>query len=266
VKFSRKFLWRCLLAALLLTGAAICAAAQSNRQLAQPQHTEQGVSPATNETSNAPPAKHNARGESVDAAPAHSAEEAGAVRYFYEFKQPQFTTQHIKIEHDSQGRGQITFERQGAIEPITEPFQLSDAALARVTSLWNTLNFLDTSTKYQSERQMAHLGTHTLRMKKGTQEREDTFNWTNDRDAYALVNEYRHAADQAMFVFDITVARENEPLNTPELMRGLETLLRVNALSDPKQLLPLLRDLSNDERIPLIARNHALRLIKTINR
>ncbi len=69
-----------------------------------------------------------------------------------------------------------------------------------------------------------------------------------------------------MFVFDITVARENEPLSTPEMMRNLETLIRINGLSDPKQLLPLLHDLSNDERIPLIARNHALRLIKMIDR
>ena len=86
------------------------------------------------------------------------------------------------------------------------------------------------------------------------------------RDAYALTGEYMHAAEQAMFVFDITVARENEPLNTPELMRSLETLIKFNELSDPKQLVPLLRDLSNDERIPLIARNHALRLIKMIDR
>ncbi|OLE51775.1 MAG: hypothetical protein AUG51_21165 [Acidobacteria bacterium 13_1_20CM_3_53_8] len=253
-----------MLAALLLTGAAICTAAQSSRQQSAPQHTEQRAAPTANGTSNAPPAKHNAR-ESA-AQPAHNSEEAIAVHYFYEFKQPQFITTHIKIEHDAHGRGQITFERRNALEPITEPFQLSDAALERITSLWRSLNFLDSSTKYQSERQMAHLGTHTLGMKMGGREREDTFNWTNDRDAYALANEYRRAAEQAMFVFDIAVARENEPLNTPELMRSLETLIKINGLSDPKQLVPLLRDLSNDERIPLIARNHALRLIKIIDR
>jgi len=50
----------------------------------------------------------------------------------------------------------------------------------------------------------------------------------------------------------------------PKLMEEFELDLKMNALSDPQQLLPLLRDLSTDEHIPLIARNHALRLIKKI--
>ena len=67
-------------------------------------------------------------------------------------------------------------------------------------------------------------------------------------------------------VFDIGIARENQPLNAPKLMEGLESLLKRNGLSDPQQLLPLLTDLTTDERIPLIARNHAQRLIKQINK
>ena len=72
------------------------------------------------------------------------------------------------------------------------------------------------------------------------------------------------AADQAIFIFDISIARQNQPLNAPKLMEVLESLLRREGLSDPKQLLPLLNDLSTDEHIPLIARNHAIRIIKKI--
>ncbi|HEX4899645.1 MAG TPA: hypothetical protein VFV61_03885, partial [Pyrinomonadaceae bacterium] len=32
-------------------------------------------------------------------------------RYFYEFSQPQFYVRKVRIEHDSNGRGKITFER-----------------------------------------------------------------------------------------------------------------------------------------------------------
>jgi hypothetical protein len=46
----------------------------------------------------------------------------------------------------------------------------------------------------------------------------------------------------------------------------MESLLKRNALSDAQQLLPLLKELSTDERVPLIARNHALRLIKKIQK
>jgi hypothetical protein len=47
-------------------------------------------------------------------------------------------------------------------------------------------------------------------------------------------------------------------------MEVMESLMKRNALSDPEQLLPLLTELSTDEHIPLIARNHALRIMKKI--
>ena len=71
------------------------------------------------------------------------------------------------------------------------------------------------------------------------------------------MNEYRRAADQAILIFDITIARENQPLNAPKLMEVMESLVKRDGLSDPQQLLPLLQDLSTDEHVPLIARNHA---------
>jgi hypothetical protein len=49
-------------------------------------------------------------------------------------------------------------------------------------------------------------------------------------------------------------------------MERAEALLKRNGLSDPKQLLPLLRELSTDDHLPLITRNHALRLIKRIEK
>ena len=92
------------------------------------------------------------------------------------------------------------------------------------------------------------------------------FNWTNNKDAFQLANEYRRVADQAILVFDISVARETQPLNTPKLMDKFELQLKRNGLSDPRQLIPLLEDISTDEHLPLIARNHALRLIKKIEK
>jgi uncharacterized protein (UPF0147 family) len=47
-------------------------------------------------------------------------------------------------------------------------------------------------------------------------------------------------------------------------MDQIELQLKRNGLSDPQQLVPLLNEISTDEHLPLIARNHALRLIKKI--
>lgn len=189
-----------------------------------------------------------------------------AARYSYEFEQPEFVVSRVEIEHDGAGRGDVKFVRKGDAEPITEPLEISVTALQRITGLWDALRFLDVETNYQSDKQFPHLGTSRLRMARGGRERAAEFNWTGDRDASALVNEYRRVTDQAMFVFEINLAREIQPLESPKLISRLDVLLERKALSDPKQLLPLLRDLTTDERLPLIARNHAGRLLKKIEK
>jgi hypothetical protein len=235
-----------LIAALLILSAAICATAQ-----------------------NSSAAKQNTRGpdSSSQSAAAPSVKAvADDARYGYEFKQPQFYINHIVIEHDAEGRGTISFERKELDEPIVEPLELSTEARGRILALWEALRFLDSEANYQAEKQFPHLGTMFLRMTRGGRTRTAEFNWTHDANAGALTAEYRRAADQAIFIFDINLARQHEPLNAPKLMDQLDTLLRRNGLSDPQQLVPLLREIQTDERLPLIARNHAQRILKKIEK
>lgn len=216
---------------------------------------------------NQPGAKHNSRPQQVaDSSSTSGTATTDAVKYTYEFSQPKFYVKHIVLEHDANGRGKVTFERLNEDTPISEPIELSTEALARITSSWQALQFLDTETNYQSDKQFPHLGTMRIAMQRGERKRVAEFNWTNNSVASKLVNEYRKAADQAMLVFDISIARENQPLNAPKLMELFETLLKRDGLSDPRQLLKLLQEMSTDEHIPLIARNHALRLIKKIEK
>jgi hypothetical protein len=216
---------------------------------------------------NQPGAKHNSRTQQVaDSSAVSGTATTDAIKYTYEFSQPKFYVKHIVLEHDGNGRGTVTFERLNEDTPIREPIELSTEALARITSSWQALQFLDTETNYQADKQFPHLGTMRIGMQRGERKRVAEFNWTNNSNASKLVNEYRKAADQAMLVFDIALARENQPLNAPKLMELFEALLKRDALSDPRQLLKLLQDLSTDEHIPLIARNHAARLIKKIEK
>ena len=212
--------------------------------------------------------KQNARPESSASAPAaRSATSVNSgVRFSYEFTQPQFHLRHIVIEHDASGQGKVTFERLNEEVPIVENLQISPKALARISALWQGLRFLDSDTNYQSDKQFPHLGTMKLTMTDGEKKRTAEFNWSNVKEAAELTHEYRRIADQANFVFDISVARENQPLNAPKLMEGFESLLKRNAFSDPQQLVPLLKEISSDERLPLIARNHALRILAKINK
>ena len=214
-----------------------------------------------------PETKHNARpNQATTSAPPVTNNSSDPVKYTYEFTQPKFYVKHIVIEHDANGRGSVTFERLNEDASVVEPLELSPAALARINASWHALQFLNSTTDYQSNKQFPHLGTMRIGMQRGQSKRVAEFNWTNNNDASTLVNEYRKAADQTILVFDLSIARQNQPLNAPKLMEVMESLLNRNGLSDPQQLLPLLKDLSTDEHVPLIARNHALRLIKKIQK
>ena len=69
-----------------------------------------------------------------------------------------------------------------------------------------------------------------------------------------------------MLVFELGVALENQPLEMPKLLGRFERLVEIGGLSDPQQLIPLLRELGEDERVPLVARNHAGRLLKKLQK
>ena len=191
---------------------------------------------------------------------------ADQTRYSYEFTKAEFVIRHILIEHDAAGRGKITFERRGEETPIVEPVELSASAWGRISGLWSDLRFLDSNENYQSPKSFAHLGTYRIRMDDGKRQRTAEFNWSNNKSAWELANEYRRVADQAILIFNLNLAREMQPLNAPQLLNEMDILLTRNGLSDPQQLIPLLTELRTDEHVPLIARNHADRILKKIKK
>src|SRR5205823_7862433 len=240
----RSYIYRALVVGLIMTGALAVALAQdttkrNDRPPPQPsptpQHTEEKKQP-------------------VD-----------PTRYTYEFNQPNFIVSHILIEHDALGRGNVTFV-QRTETPIVEPVEISSAAQARIFGLWAELRFLDSNENYQAAKNFAHLGTYKIGMNDGKRKRIAEFNWSDNKTAWALAAEYRHVADQAIWIFDMKLAREMQPLNTPQLLTELEGYLTRNEVSDAHQLVPLLNELKTDYHIPLIARNHADRLLKKIEK
>jgi len=233
------------LIALVVLSAAICHAQNQPQTKRNDRPAEPGATPQPRQENKKPP---------------------DPTRYEREFRQPDFLINHIVIEHDASGRGKITFEHRGEATPIVEPVELSISALGRVLGLWSDLQFLDSREDYQAPKNFAHLGVYHLRMDDGKRQRSAEFNWSDNRQAWALTNEYRRVSNQAILVFDIKLAREMQPLNAPGLMDEMERDLARGDLSDPYQLLPFLKELLTDERIPLIARNHADRLLKKIEK
>ena len=186
--------------------------------------------------------------------------------YLYEFAQPDFMITKIVIGHDEAGRGTITFTKKMFGDTVTDPLQVSPAALERINSAYAALNFVDSTENYQYEKDYSHLGVMTFRLKKGGKQRTVVFNYTVNKDAKILSDEYRKLGNQFIWMFDVSVARENQPLETPKLLDSLDSLIRRDEISDPSQMVSFLKGLTDDERIPLIARNHAGKLVERIEK
>jgi hypothetical protein len=189
-----------------------------------------------------------------------------AARYTYEFSQPDFFVYFVHIEHDDKGKGTIRFERRSDTEQITDPIQLSPAALERIRAHFDALKFLDSSDNYQGEKTYPSQGKTKLTLRQSGRERTTEFNYSQNAEAQGIADEYRRVSEQALFVFDVSVALENQPLETPKLINRLESLIERNYISDTQQLIPLIRELSEDERVPLVGRNQAARLLKKLDK
>lgn len=186
--------------------------------------------------------------------------------YFYEFSRPDFNLSNISIEHDENGAGKITFLKKYVDENITDPIKISPKALERIKKIWQSLNFLEADENYQYEKDYSHLGNVKFSVIKDRRTRTTKFNWTTNTDAKALADEYRKITNQFVWMFDINLARENQPLEAPKVMNMLNIYLKRDEISDPVQLVPFLKNLSDDERIPLIARNKATKIIGEIEK
>lgn len=201
-----------------------------------------------------------------EAASAEKNRTPAVATYFYEFVRPGFAYGHVWIEHDDAGRGKISFLKDGDDEKITDPIVLSPITIKKIDELLNELDFLNSTETYQFERDFSHLGNVTFRVKKNGKERTVKYNWTANKHAKDLMDEYRRIANEYTWSFEFSVARVNQPLRTPGMMDTLDGLLRRNEISHPPHLLSFLNDVASDEKIPLIARNHATRLIKQIEK
>ena len=271
--FERLTLFAILMSAMTFTAAAQTASRKvSAKTPAVPAVAPAATPPSDPISETRVPAKKNGR---PDARPSQvpDGSQGQAVKfdnstsaYYYEFSQPDFVINKIIIQHDDSGAGTISFMKRGYSELVTDPIRISAAALERINDAYTVLNFLDSNDSYQYEKDYSHLGTTTYKLKRDGRERTTTFNWTVHKDAKILADEYRKIGNQFIWVFDITVSRENQPLEAPRLLDSLDSLIKRNEISDTTQMVPLLRGLADDERIPLIARNHAGKLVKDIEK
>jgi len=190
---------------------------------------------------------------------------AGATRFYFLFENDRFTTPLQELEFDGEGRGEFRFKRKDQDE-IVNKLVVSPAVRDQIQSLFNELNFLASNEEYQHKKDFSHLGTVTIGLARGGKERKVKFNYTTNPSMSQLRDIFQNIATQETRLFEIETVRANDPISMPAQLRLLESELHSKRIADPQRLVPILQEIKLDESVPLIARNHAERLLQTIKK
>lgn len=192
-------------------------------------------------------------------------ETSDAVRYYYRFENPKFDIPCMELEFDGTGKGRFSFHRKEATEAVTSPLELLPETLQKIRGYLEALQFLDSSEIYQGERDASYLGTATIGVRQGSKERRVSFNFTRNETMRELAAVLRGITLQEYRVFLIELARQHEPLDLDKQLLSLESELKNGWLAEPVKLLPLLRQLRDDD-VLLMVRRRAERLIRQIEK
>ncbi|MGE0126977.1 MAG: hypothetical protein AB7U82_02640 [Blastocatellales bacterium] len=196
----------------------------------------------------------------------NNSRDAGAgAHYRYLFENPRFTTPVQELEFDSSGQGKFRFQRKDSDE-IVNKLSLSSDVLSRIQLLFDDLNFLASSEDYQHKKDFSHLGNMTITYSRAGKERTVKFNYTDNPSLSRLSEIFRNIITQETRLFELEAVLANDPISTPAQLRFLESELKSKHIADPQRFEPILKTIKLDEGVPLIARNHAERLLQMIKK
>ena len=199
--------------------------------------------------------------QSINGAPS-----AGEISFSYKFENPRFHLRVIEIDLSANGAGELRFVRGESDELLDCKVKLLPATIARIRSLIEVADFLGSTAEYQDKTDMSHLGWVTVGAKQGSRERKVRFNHTINAQMRELGDIFRGIATQEISLFDIDNAQRYQPLDLPKQLEVLENDLRLEWIAEPERVLSVLNEIAGDDTQPLIARNHAKRIIDAIKK
>jgi hypothetical protein len=195
----------------------------------------------------------------------NSRDSGAGAHYRYLFENPRFTTPVQDLEFDGSGQGRFRFQRKDS-EEIINKLSVSADVLSQIQLLFDDLNFLASNEDYQHKKDFSHLGNMTITYSRGGKERTVRFNYTDNQSLSRLTEIFRNIVTQETRIFELEAVLQNDPLSTPAQLRILESELKSNHIADPRRFEPILKNIRLDEGAPLIARNHAERLLQMIRK
>jgi hypothetical protein len=190
---------------------------------------------------------------------------AAGAHYRYLFENPRFTTPVEELEFDGSGQGRFRFKRKDSDEVVNK-LSVSSEVLTQIQLLFDDMNFLESSEDYQHKKDFSHLGNMTITYSRDGKERTVKFNYTDNQSMSRLSDIFRNLVTQETRIFELETVIANDPISAPAQLRMLESELKSKRVADPHRFDPILKNIKLDEGVPLIARNHADRLLALISK
>ena len=188
------------------------------------------------------------------------------MKFGYKFENQRFYIPFIEIDLNAKGEGELRFKRGESDEIIDLKLKLLPETVARIRELYEKTRFLETDETYQDKKDHSNLGWVTLTVSLGERQRSARFNYTPNLEIKEVADIFRALANQQMDLFDIETALQYQPLDVPGKLEALENDLKLERIAEPPQVLSPLRDIARNDTAPLIARNHAKRIITAIEK
>jgi hypothetical protein len=185
---------------------------------------------------------------------------------YYKFENKRFYVPMMEIDLAADGTGQVRFQRGESDDVLDHKFKLLPATLARIRQLFEVTRFIDASDDYQADKDFSHLGWMTLALRQDGRERKARFNYTQNPDIKELADIFRGIATEEIHLFDIETSEQYQPLDLPRLLDAIDNDLRLQRITEPERLLAKLQEVATSPTQPLIASNHAARIVSDIKK
>lgn len=178
-----------------------------------------------------------------------------APKLFYSKNFPGSTPAYMEVRLSEKGEVEYR-EAPGEDNPIT--FKLKPEETAQIFDLASRLGHFDR--KLESGLAVAKMGEKTFRWTRGSEVREQKFNFSTDADAQALQDWFEKICESSLRFIDLERTAQFDKLGVNKSILLLEALWDRGRLVGPDQFLPLLDKIARQTAYLNMARERAAKL------
>ncbi|MFN8007844.1 MAG: hypothetical protein U0V70_12610 [Terriglobia bacterium] len=164
------------------------------------------------------------------------------------------------VELDETGNAQIQWQKLDS-ELLRTNFRLRRSSVVFLYSLFSKSDFFDAKKNFVSDKKIADLGMKTISFQKGSERREVSFNFTEDKALQEINIFFENLAEQERFLLEMELTLKYDRLGITKKLDMLERELSANRIVAPERFKPILEQISNDNSLINLARKEALKLL-----